>query len=88
MPEATMVSLSLPPMMATTTLAVIVLTLALALPWTRIGWQGGGRTVTLVIATVIVFGTIFVSTHGTMAPRTTAAATDKAIMPISAAGKR
>ncbi len=37
---------------------------------------------------IVVFGTIFVSTHGTTAPRTTTAATDKAITPISTVRKR
>jgi hypothetical protein len=47
MVAATMASLPLPPMTATVTLALIIL--ALALPWTRIGRQGGGRTVTCLI---------------------------------------
>jgi hypothetical protein len=37
---------------------------------------------------VVVIGAIFVSTHGTTAPRTMAAATDKAVTPISMARKR
>jgi hypothetical protein len=37
---------------------------------------------------VVVVGAIFVSTRGTMAPRSMAAATDEAITPISAAMKR
>jgi hypothetical protein len=36
---------------------------------------------------VVVVGTIFVSTCGMTAPRTTAPATDEAVMPISPAGK-
>ncbi len=41
-----------------------------------------------MIALVVVGSTNFVSTCGTMVPRTMAAATDEAIMPISAAKKR
>jgi hypothetical protein len=37
---------------------------------------------------VVTVGVIFVSTHGMMLPRKTAAATDKGVTPISMAGKR
>jgi hypothetical protein len=37
---------------------------------------------------VVVVGAIFFAAHRMMAPRKTATATDKAIMPISTAGKR
>jgi hypothetical protein len=37
---------------------------------------------------VIVVGAIFVSTHKTMVPRKMAVVTDKAVTPISTAGKR
>jgi hypothetical protein len=36
----------------------------------------------------VVVGAIFVSTHGTTAPRKTAVATDKAVTLISTIGKR
>jgi hypothetical protein len=37
---------------------------------------------------VVVIGAIFVSTCGTTAPRTSAMATDEAVMPIPVARKR
>ncbi len=43
---------------------------------------------TFVVATVVAIGAIFVFTHGTMAPRMTAVATDEAVMPMSMARKR
>jgi hypothetical protein len=54
--------------------------------WTE-GWRVR-RAVSLVVATVVVVGAIFVPIRGTMAPRIMAAATDKAVAPIPAAGKR
>ncbi len=42
----------------------------------------------LVVGMVVVISSNFVSTRRTTAPRTTAAMTDKAITPISAAGRR
>jgi hypothetical protein len=42
MAVATMESLPMPP--TTTTIILALIALALALPWTRIGWQGRGRT--------------------------------------------
>jgi hypothetical protein len=52
------------------------------------GVEGTPWHLLFIVATVVVIGTIFVSAHGTTAARTMAAATDKAIMPISAARKR
>jgi hypothetical protein len=40
---------SLPPSHMTTTAILALIALALALPLTRIGWQGGGRTVMCLI---------------------------------------
>jgi hypothetical protein len=42
---AIMASLSPSPPTTTAILTLIALALALALPWTRIGWRGGGRAV-------------------------------------------
>jgi hypothetical protein len=50
--------------------------------------EGVPCRVSFVVATVVVVGAIFVSTHGTTAPRKTAAATYEAVTPISTAGKR
>jgi hypothetical protein len=47
MAVATMVSLPSPPTTMTAILSLIPL--ALALPWTRIGWRGGGHAVTRLI---------------------------------------
>ncbi len=84
MAATTMVSLPTPFTTTTTILALITL----AFPQTRIGWRGGGRAGTRVVATIAVVGAIFVSTHGTTAPRKMAAVTDEAVTPISTAGKR
>ena len=40
---------SLPPPHTTTTATLALIALALALPWTRIGWWGGGRAVMSLI---------------------------------------
>ncbi len=79
MAAAPIAYLPMPPMITTAILALI----ALALPWMRIRRQGRG----LVVVTIIIVGAIFVSTHGTMAPRKTAVATDEALTPIFTAGK-
>jgi hypothetical protein len=50
--------------------------------------EGVRWRLSFIFAMVVVVGAIFVSTHGTTAPRKTAAVTDKAVMPISTAGKR
>jgi hypothetical protein len=50
--------------------------------------EGAPCHVSFIVATVVVVGAIFVSTHRAMAPRKMAAATDKAVTPISTARKR
>jgi hypothetical protein len=52
------------------------------------GVEGVPWHVSFVLATVVIVGAIFVSIHETMVPRTTAAATDEAVTPLSMAGKR
>jgi hypothetical protein len=63
-------------------MTAILALIALTLPWS-VPWR-----ISFVVAMVIVVGAIFVSTHGTTAPRKMAAATDEAETPISTAGKR
>jgi hypothetical protein len=50
--------------------------------------EGVPQRVSFIIAMVVVVGAIFVSICGTLAPRTTVAATDNAIAPITTAGKK
>jgi hypothetical protein len=52
------------------------------------GVEGVQWRVSFFVATVILVGAIFVSTHKTMVPRKTATVTVKAVTPISMAGKR
>jgi hypothetical protein len=49
------------------------------------GVEGVPWRISFVIAMVVIVDAIFVSTHGTMAPRKMAAATDKAVTLISTA---
>ncbi len=66
--------------------------LPLPLPSHRQGLDGGVEGppwhISFIIAMVVLIGTIFVSTHKMTGPRMTALATDKAVMPISMAGKK
>jgi hypothetical protein len=50
--------------------------------------EGAPWGISFVVTTVFGVGAIFVSTHGTAAPKKMAVVTDKAITPISTAGKR
>jgi hypothetical protein len=52
------------------------------------GVEGVPWCVSFGFATVVIIGTIFVSICGTMAQRTTAAAIDEVVVPITMAGKR